>query len=433
VAETAPVADVTCSATIASAAIARRPSKPASRSDSGVVAQRVVRPSAPLVHLVDERLVPQVDPVRDHAEVHHRPQLQEPTRDAAVLPTEHRGHEEAERGEAVEELAQVRLAAQHQLEVLGQPDPEREGVEGQRGEQPPEPVDPADALQGRDGLVARFRPGAHDREPHAEREQVEVGGEPEVAEEREGRVSRHAPVHDGPPSDADRVQHDEHRHLQPEPRLSVAAGAEPAHQRGVERQEDVEAHLDHERPRLRDAAERAPDPLPVDHDVAGVVEVHEEEVREQAATTGDRQVHPDEQRNAGERNPVRRIDAQEAVPRVGAHIARRPVGECRGDHRPVQQEARDEEEDLHADVHVREIRADRNDMVRERDANPALVERRRERGVVQHDEQRGRRAQPVEAGKALVGGDGHRAHRVALTIAAAAAAATVSRGRRAGG
>ena len=59
--------------------------------------------------------------------------------------------------------------------------------------------------------------------------------------------------------------------------------ADPAQQRGVDRQEDVEAHLDHERPRLRDAAERAERVRAVHDRAAGVVEVDQEEVLEDAA------------------------------------------------------------------------------------------------------------------------------------------------------
>ena len=169
------------------------------------------------------------------------------------------------------------------------------------------------------------------------------------------------------------------------------------------------------------------------HHVARVVQVDEEEVREQAAPTGNRHVHADEQRDADERHPVRRVDAQEAMPRVGAQVARGPVGERGRHHRPVEQEARDQEEDLDADVHVQEVGPDVPDVPGERDAQPALVERGRERRVVQHDEQRRARPQAVEAREPLVRGNGGRAHRITLTTAAAAGATTGAAERRGGG
>src|SRR4051812_2804832 len=44
------------------------------------VRQQLVAPATPLMHLLDEGLVPEVDAVRDRAEVHHRSQAEEPAR-----------------------------------------------------------------------------------------------------------------------------------------------------------------------------------------------------------------------------------------------------------------------------------------------------------------------------------------------------------------
>ena len=88
-----------------------------------------------------------------------------------------------------------------------------------------------------------------------------------------------------------------------------------------------------------------------------------------------------------ERRPIRREDAEHAAsPEVGG-ADRLGARELRGHVGPEEQEAREAEEDRHPDVHAADVRA------------PSVAERvaRREARVMHHDQDRGDRAEPVEA------------------------------------
>ena len=173
-------------------------------------------------------------------------------------------------------------------------------------------------------------------------------------------------------------------------------------QRRVQRQEDVEADLDHQRPRLRDAAERAPHALAVHHRAAGVVQVHEEEVLEDAAAARDRHRDPDEQGDAHERDPVGRVDAQEPMPRVRARdrAGRRPANAAatigRYSRKPEIRKKISTPTSM-----SREVVADGATWWVNGMRTPAQLERGRECRVVEHHEDRRERTEPVEAREPL--------------------------------
>ena len=86
---------------------------------------RLRRPSAPLVHLLDERLVPQVDAVVIVPRYTIGTSRRSAADNAAILRTEDRRQQQEERREAVEELLLVRLAARRPMQKVRQAGPER--------------------------------------------------------------------------------------------------------------------------------------------------------------------------------------------------------------------------------------------------------------------------------------------------------------------
>jgi len=94
------------------------------------------------------------------------------------------------------------------------------------------------------------------------------------------------------------------------------------------------------------------------------------------------------------REPERRDDAQQAAPEVAPGRRRRARLEAGGDERPVEQEAREDEEQRDARVHAGRERAER---VRPREAGAVA-------DVEQHDAERGQRPDAVEQREARVAG-----------------------------
>jgi hypothetical protein len=106
----------------------------------------------------------------------------------------------------------------------------------------------------------------------------------------------------------------------------------------VEREQDVELHLDAQAPRGGDAAPEVLQRRVLQEEVVDVP------VAEDVAA----EAGPDRQH--GERQPVRRDDAQHAAARVAQHARRGAALEARSDERAIEQEARDHEEQRDADV-----------------------------------------------------------------------------------
>ena len=104
---------------------------------------------------------------------------------------------------------------------------------------------------------------------------------------------------------------------------------------------------------------------------------------------------PQPPRRERQRQPVGRDDAQEAPPRVGADGRHRLLALARHDERAVEQEARDAEEDRHADLEAhREVA----------DERARVLGAREEGGVGAEHRDRRDRAQRIDEGKAVASG-----------------------------
>ena len=182
-----------------------------------------------------------------------------------------------------------------------------------------------------------------------------------------------------PPDDARQVQDDEPDDLD----------AQPAHPRRglqrdladrprVDRDEQVEADLGREAPRLVDPVEEP----------GRVVDLEQTEVGEDVARAVQPALgEPEREVDDQHREPVAGKDAQDAAPPESVRRRRLPAGEVGRRERPVEQEPRDQEEDRDAGVAVGEQLPEAAV-----GAVPGL-----EPGVVQEDGAGGDGPEPVEA------------------------------------
>ena len=162
------------------------------------------------------------------------------------------GREEEEEGEQrVEGLA---ADVEEGLEVHGNDrrSDVGDGPETHQGAGPRRPGEPPGPEPSR-LTVAVVHPRAGHRQAHPEGEQVEIGGQPDGGEAVVGRVVVLELEHIEAPSVADHHQHHESQQLEPEGlRLGPAGSPAPEHG-GVEGDEQVERHLDAQRPGRGDA------------------------------------------------------------------------------------------------------------------------------------------------------------------------------------
>ncbi|MCZ7536530.1 MAG: hypothetical protein M5T61_11910 [Acidimicrobiia bacterium] len=167
----------------------------------------------------------------------------------------------------------------------------------------------------------------------------------------------------------------------------VAGPRLPTHEGRVYGQEQVEAELGGEGPRLLERTEDVWLEVDVGERVEG-----DESAEARYRVVGARQ-HEDHE---GDGDPERREDAQEAAPEIWARCGRRPVLEARRDERSVEEEAGDEEERRDTDVEARRVRAPEV---------AAQAEAADERRVGHCDRERRDRPQPVETGEVHSGSD----------------------------
>jgi hypothetical protein len=227
------------------------------------------------------------------------------------------------------DLRRVGLGA---AEVPPPPDP---GVGGQRsgGDRPArarralhDRYDPRRSL-------ARAEPGAQHGQAHPDREPVEEGGQRVQRRVQELAVRRDRQA---APAEAEGEQRADAQ------RLHAPDGASERHlaeRDRNQRQGGVERDLDAKRPGERDALEHGTRLV----DLQEAVEEHRsvEHLRR------------DQEPRDSERDPVGRHDPQHAPPGVGAHAQQRLAGRVREHERPVEQEARDQEEERDARAQLR--------------------------------------------------------------------------------
>ncbi len=251
--------------------------------------------------LVDPRLVPEVDAVGDDPEGCHRPPLQEPPDQPASLGPEDRREQQEEGEHAVEGLAgQVEVG----LEVDGQDrgaDVRHAPEAGQRRgpRDPGEPPGP----EPRRLAAPVVHPGADHGQAHAQGEQIEVGRQPDGGQPEVRRVVVLELEHGEPPDETDGHQDPEADEFEPERPGFAPARPAPSEERGVERDEEVEGHLDAQAPRRRD-------PLQV---LGREVDLEEEVVRGVGlpAARADPHAGVEQRRGDEQHQPVGRHDAQQ--------------------------------------------------------------------------------------------------------------------------
>ena len=274
--------------------------------------------------------MPEVERVRHEADPLEPPVGQEaPHRTGAVV-AEHRRHQQEERDDA----------AQHVAARLGPEAHIHQSYPSAGGDEPRQARSSVhQAHECRLGVAVRQRHAGHG-ERHPERELIEIGRQ---CGER-GRERDEAPHHVGVcvvPADGEREDRNQRREL---------SRHEPPHRRTRQpphgERPDRERHVEHDLDAQRPGGPVAMDQRPV------VVGLRESEVRERVrAHRGEGQ--PD--RDDGERHPVGRHDPEGAADPVSGDRRHRRAREAGGHERPVQQEPRDEEEDVDPDVEVREV------------------------------------------------------------------------------
>ena len=308
--------------------------------------------------------MPEEEAIGDQPYPQQRREREDPAHPAARGVAEHGGHHQADGDD------RLQLVLDHHL-TLGTPLPPM-WANGRKRQQRHEPGKPRPLLDRpqparvvvpvappyrEDGQRHAGGEGLHPRRQHHEpRERVLV---PRLKDGREDDDLPHDP---------------EGREGNQRPQFGQPA----PHRPGPDRQEGVEGHLDAERPRLPDA--------PVDR--GDVVDLQEAVVGDDAVDAEHLALEPQPHGDHGQRDPIGRDDAQGAADRVAAQARRRPALRAPRHERAVEQEARDHEEDRHADVQLAEP------------GEVGIVERKLgRRDVEAEDRQGGDRSQRVEEGE----------------------------------
>jgi len=189
------------------------------------------------------------------------------------------------------------------------------------------------------------RPRVHGRDRHAQTEDVEVTRQPVLRDRRQ----HPAVEHERAPTDAGQVEHDRALQLESEPRIGIAPGAELAHEQCVGREHQVEGDLHREGPALR----HAPVEPVLRVDVGERVQREQLRAGEAPEPTVESGLHRGrvmEQEDPGQRDPIRRRDAQRPAAEEQPRARGRASLERRRAERPVEQESRDHEEDRGTDL-----------------------------------------------------------------------------------
>ncbi len=173
-----------------------------------------------------------------------------------------------------------------------------------------------------------------DREAHAYREPVEMGGQPQQPAVGDGQpAALHHPdvaeLHRDQPAEQDRLA----------AQLSGQTTAPAQRRGGHQREQCVEGQLDRERPHLRERRV----------DGRADIGVGQGQVRQPVGWRGCLYGHG--QQRDGHGHPVGGEDAGRAAQVERKQAGTRSAGERGGDERPVEQEAGEQEEDRHAEVH----------------------------------------------------------------------------------
>ena len=293
---------------------------------------------------VEYPLVPQVDAVRQHPEHHHRTASQ-PTQRAGKRGTCQGDRQDDEEADGrVEALLDHRGAGVAGAHLEAEPQRLGHGPEagGRRG--PAHEGVPAGPLEQAERPGAAARPLQPQREGHAGHEHVEVGGQPVDAgvdgpERHVAGVDRVHPV-------AERQRagggEPEHRQLADQGAARRQPPPSPRGHEGPERQQQVEGDLVGQRPGLLQPAEGR----------IGRVALQQAVVHHVVPQPLDLVASPDVQHDDehGQGQPVGGVDAQRPIAQVGAGVEPGLPSEPAGHEGPVQQEARQDEEDGHADV-----------------------------------------------------------------------------------
>lgn len=193
---------------------------------------------------------------------------------------------------------------------------------------------PRDGLHDRGHRATQPLVGEHDREHHAH-------GEP-VAHRGQGADPREA-LGEGP----DGVEHAEPpgRHGERDEGEQVrdrsAPGGEPRDQQGDHGERDVEHHLGRQAPQLGQPGE-----VPLQSHALQLQQVRGPDRPGGRAGLGDEEEGSHEDGQPGRDQPGR------AAQRIGPGVGRRPAGDHVSCVRAVEEEAAEDEEDRHADVHA---------------------------------------------------------------------------------
>jgi hypothetical protein len=290
--------------------------------------------------LVHPGLVPEIDPVRDDAEGRHRPALEEAPYQPLLLRTEDSRKKQEEGEPSVKGLPSD---VEGRLRVDG--DNRYSDVRHR-----PEagactcPRDPGEPARPHPADLSPFvmHPCADHRQTHPECEEVQERGKPDGGQMEVRRVAV-LKLEDGiTPGIADHDHDRESEQFDAHPLPDRPRRPVPTDQGGIQRDIEVEAHLDTERPRGRDAFQRLIRRVDLKKQIVGGV-------CPPAVGTDARTGMKDGGRHE-EDEPVCRDDAQHTPEpeRAGSGLGCR--GEVRHHERPVQQEPRYEEEHRDADL-----------------------------------------------------------------------------------
>ena len=183
--------------------------------------------------------------------------------------------------------------------------------------------------------------------------------------------------HPVPEDEADDEEHDDAGQFPDQ--LEVLGSPAHAHQDGVERQEEVEAHLRAQGPGLGDAEE----------DLTGEVDLEEEVLGHHPLPPRAHRHRVEDIGQQGQGQPVGRHDAEEPAFPEPTGVGSPNAGEVGHGERAVEEEAGDQEEDRHPDLETAGVDAQRR--TRRESGYPG--------GMEQQHQEHGDGPEPVEAGE----------------------------------
>ena len=285
--------------------------------------------------------MPEIDAVRDESQVAQHGSRQRLQDQRPIVRPEHDRQDERNTDQEVDRLAgQLETRAGEEQAPL-EPELGRHEPEEHHSARIPEPHAAGDVRHVVPDKPAMIGPRRHDRQRHAGGEHIEVGRDPQpgCVAPRVVRIRRHLGSEKPEHHAAERK-----RNTDAEEALSLSIDraplAEPTSGRRNPRQHEIEAQLSRKAPRLRESRNRS----------TRVVHVHEPKRRKEANDAEDR--HNTERELDHQSDPVARVDAHQSTDPERTRRRSGPTFELGRHERPIQQEAREHEEDGDADVHA---------------------------------------------------------------------------------